>query len=175
MNRPVPDEVVLGLLKFQPMHGYELLERFKSKDQLGRIWTMSSSQIYAVLSRLKKDGSIIGDEIEEPDVPVKTVYSITNRGQKKIINWLYDPKPSSSIHLIRVLFISRIYIASLLGYKKDEILAYQRTTCAMQLRKTKREFDECSSAIGKLTIKYIIGQLQTVITWLDENRSELLN
>ena len=38
MKKPVPDQVILGLLRLRPMHGYELLERLgigNTWDELG--------------------------------------------------------------------------------------------------------------------------------------------
>ena len=69
MQRPVPDEVLLGLIKAQPAHGYELQDRFKSKSDLGRIWTMSTSQLYAVLKRLGDEGLILGKKVAVKDAP----------------------------------------------------------------------------------------------------------
>jgi DNA-binding PadR family transcriptional regulator len=174
MYRPVPDEVVLGLVKSKPMHGYELLDRFRAKSHLGRFWTMSNSQIYAVLKRLEENGAIYGEEVKEPNVPSKIVYSITSCGLQELENWLYDPKPSSSIHLIRVIFISRLYVAELLGYQSEKIIQYQKHACVFQLQRTNKEFSECETPIEALTLKYVVGQLEAALLWLDECQQTLL-
>ncbi len=102
MKKPVPDQVILGLLRLRPMHGYELLERFRNREHLGRIWTMSTSQIYAVLKRLALSGAIEGEEVDVRDAPSKLVYSLTAKGENQLTDWLYEENPSTSIHLIRV-------------------------------------------------------------------------
>ena len=53
---------ILGLLKEQPLHGYELKKRLG--ETLGSLWGISYGSLYPALRRLERDGSI---EIVEPD------------------------------------------------------------------------------------------------------------
>ncbi|MGZ4797750.1 MAG: PadR family transcriptional regulator, partial [Acidimicrobiia bacterium] len=52
---------ILGLLKEQPLHGYELKKRLG--ETLGSLWGVSYGSLYPALRRLERDGSI---EIVEP-------------------------------------------------------------------------------------------------------------
>ena len=52
---------VLGLLKEQPLHGYELKKRLG--DTLGFLWGVSYGSLYPALRRLERNGAI---EIVEP-------------------------------------------------------------------------------------------------------------
>jgi DNA-binding PadR family transcriptional regulator len=54
---------ILGLLKEQPLHGYELKKRLG--ETLGSLWGISYGSLYPALRRLERDGSI---EIVAPDV-----------------------------------------------------------------------------------------------------------
>ena len=56
------DLAILGLLKEQPLHGYELKKRLG--ETLGSLWGISYGSLYPALRRLERDGSI---EIVEPD------------------------------------------------------------------------------------------------------------
>jgi DNA-binding PadR family transcriptional regulator len=167
MKKPVPDQVILGLLCLRPMHGYELLERFRKREHLGRIWTMSTSQIYAVLKRLAQSGAIVGEEVEVPDAPSKLVYAITAKGENQLNDWLYEENPSTSIHLIRVLFLSKIYICMLLGLDINKIVEYQKLSCRKQLNKLIIESKSEVSPIEGLTIQYVIGHIKATINWLE--------
>ena len=135
MSRLSPDEVILGLLQAAPAHGYELLERFRDPAHLGRIWNMSTSQIYAVLKRLESEGAIVGQPIPQPDAPARTEYHITTQGKDSLAAWLADSHPPISIHRIRVVFLSRLYIATLLGQPTDVIIERQLSVCVAQLEK----------------------------------------
>ena len=169
MERPVPDEVILGLLKAQPSHGYELLEWFKSDSQLGRIWTMSTSQLYAVLKRLERDEAIEGDEVVVQNAPPKTVYKLKPGGDARLEAWLTDPQPSASIHRIRVLFLSRIFIANLLCRPHGEIVKAQINACQAQKEVFQNKNAKRGSDIEKLTIDFVISQLNSAISWLKES------
>lgn len=174
MNKLVPDEVILGLLKAQPTHGYDLLGQFQSRDQLGRIWNMSASQIYAVLKRLEDADLIKGRQIEVEDAPSRVVYTITEQGESRLSAWMLDTDPPTSIHRIRVLFLSRIYIARLLNEPLDQIKEYQKTACIRQHQKLLKERKKVNTSFERLTLDYVLGQLKSAISWLDRCKFELL-
>lgn len=174
MERLVPDEVILGLLKARPRHGYELLECFRSTSQLGRIWTMSTSQLYAVLKRLEGSGAIKGSEIITPNAPPRMEFNITPVGDVLLEDWLYDADPSPSIHRIRVLFLSRIFIANLLKAPYEIIVNAQVRVCEAQKTHFNFRLVESISEVEKLTISFVIGQLDSAILWLKESNFELL-
>jgi DNA-binding PadR family transcriptional regulator len=53
---------VLGLLKEQPLHGYELKKRLS--DTLGFLWGVSYGSLYPALRRLEREGAI--EVVSEP-------------------------------------------------------------------------------------------------------------
>lgn len=59
---------ILGLLKEQPLHGYELKKQLG--DTLGSLWGISYGSLYPALRRLERDGEI---EIVEPDLPAVVI------------------------------------------------------------------------------------------------------
>ena len=174
MKRLTPDEVILGLLKVRPAHGYELLEWFRSPQHLGRIWKMSTSQLYAVLKRLEEKDLITGHVLPGSDAPSRIEYIITEKGERRLMDWLDESHPPISIHRIRVLFLSRLYIASLLHLPAEGIIARQRSTCEEHLRGLKSERAGTSTDIEALTLDYMIGQFTTVIRWLKDCQTKPL-
>jgi DNA-binding PadR family transcriptional regulator len=66
---------VLGLLKEQPLHGYELKKRLG--DTLGFLWGVSYGSLYPALRRLERDGAI--EIVLEPaaTAPVPPTGSLT--------------------------------------------------------------------------------------------------
>jgi DNA-binding PadR family transcriptional regulator len=59
----VLDLAILGLLKEQPLHGYELRKRLG--EALGSLWGISYGSLYPALRRLERDGAI---EIVAPGI-----------------------------------------------------------------------------------------------------------
>src|SRR5262245_47714913 len=94
MSQITPDETLLGLLAAQARHGYQLLECFRDPAQLGEVWNLSTSQLYAVLKRLCQQGAISGQTADSPDGPTRTEYTLTPIGQAQLQAWLEDECPS---------------------------------------------------------------------------------
>ena len=42
-----------GIVAARARHGYQLIDCFRDTAQLGRVWDLSTSQLYAVLKRLE--------------------------------------------------------------------------------------------------------------------------
>ena len=167
MTTPVPDETILGILAAAPQHGYQILGHFNDPKALGRIWTMSTSQIYAVLKRLEAQGAITGSKTPSLDGPPKKEYAITPEGQNLLEKWLYALNPSTSIRRIRVEFLSKLYIARLLALPSQEIIALQVQSCQRQKQKLDRRSAETNSEMEKLTLDFILGQLDAALLWLE--------
>jgi DNA-binding PadR family transcriptional regulator len=70
---------ILGLLKEQAMHGYQLRKRLA--DTLGSFWQVSYGSLYPALKRLQREGAV---EMIFPKDQVgrrKNVYRITEKGE----------------------------------------------------------------------------------------------
>ena len=174
MSRLSPDEVILGLLQAAPSHGYDLLERFRDPAHLGRVWNMSVSQLYAVLNRLESENLITGREIPQSDAPPRTEYAITPLGEQRVAGWLAETQPPVSIHRIRVQFLSRLYIATLLGLPTEGITDRQLAVCETQRDAIREKLARIDSPVETLTLEFVLGQLEAAITWLHRCREHPL-
>jgi len=75
--------VVLGLLAEEPMHGYDLIERFRERSM--GFWTeLSRASVYQVLKRLERDGAVAGKAQEGREGPDRRVFRITKRGREHL-------------------------------------------------------------------------------------------
>ncbi len=167
MSQLTPDETLLGLIAIHARHGYELLESFRQPEQLGRVWNLSTSQLYAVLKRLEAQGDIIGDRFTPENAPTRTEYHLSQQGETKLDRWLHEQQPSASIRQIRVEFLSRLYIARQLGFSTQPIVAAQRRVCEQKRKDLICERDSASPGIEFLTIEFMISQLDAVLGWIE--------
>ena len=167
MRAPTPDHVILGILAVTPQHGYDLLERFRSQAELGRIWTMSTSQLYAVLKRLEKQGLISGRQMHSEDAPPRTEYTVTEAGHGNLQAWLNDPAPSASIRRVRVEFISRLYVAAQLNIDTTAMIAAQRQALGRQHDHARGLRAASGSPTEQLALDFMIGQIEAALAWLD--------
>lgn len=165
--QPSPDAVLLGLLANRPSHGYQLLEVFHDPAQLGQVWNMSTSQLYAVLKRLEGKGLITGVPVQPPDAPTRIEYRLTDAGRACLDAWLHELRPTASIRRVRVDFLSRLYIARLLGVPTAAIVQAQRAACEDQLAELLGQQATAAPGIGFLALEFMIAQLRTVLQWID--------
>jgi DNA-binding PadR family transcriptional regulator len=80
--------LLLGLLKAQSQHGYQLNE-FIEKN-LSRVTDMKKATAYAVLDRLKAAGLIAETLEQEGNRPPRKVYAITGEGETEFERLLVE-------------------------------------------------------------------------------------
>jgi DNA-binding PadR family transcriptional regulator len=81
--------VVLGLLAEEPLYGYDLLERFRSRS-MGFWVEVGKASVYQVLRRLEREGLISGRAQEGTEGPDRRVYRITRAGRHRLAAGLTD-------------------------------------------------------------------------------------
>ena len=88
------DLAILGLLKQQPMHGYQLSRELGAS--LGGFWRVSYGSLYPTLRRLERDGQVAPVPGESAGGRRKTIYSITDRGEQAFLELLQETPNDSS-------------------------------------------------------------------------------
>lgn len=172
MSLLTPDETILGLLAANARHGYELLECFRDPAQLGEVWNLSTSQLYAVLKRLDQQGLIAGRQIQSDSAPTRTEYCLSDAGIERLKSWLDEPQPSASIRRVRVDFLSRLYVARLLNVPTMPIVQRQKFACQTMREELVIQRGQSKPGIGYLALDLVIAQLDAVLLWID--RCELV-
>lgn len=167
MSILTPDETILGLLAGQSRHGYDILERFRDSQHLGEIWQLSTSQIYAVLKRLERDGLITGETVTTGQAPPRTEYRLTESGERDLWAWLNEARPSASIRRIRVEFMSRLYIAQLLSIPTDALIQQQRGACEAARERLVAELQGVEGWIHRTALELHLAQIDAVLGWID--------
>lgn len=173
MSRLSPDDVLLGLLAARPSHGYQLLEHFRIPGQLGLVWHMSTSQLYAILKRLESGDFVTGREVASDDAPPRTEYQLTGIGRDRLDTWLHEPSPSASTRRIRTEFLSRLYIAHLLDVPIDPIIQRQKATCQQRKNSLIATQTEIAPSIGCLSLDLLVAELEVILQWIDRCESNL--
>jgi len=171
MSQLTPDETLLGLLAANANYGYQLVQCFRDLEQMGDIWNLSTSQIYAVLKRLETQRLISGNAVPVPDAPVRIEYCLTEQGLKHLAAWL-DADPSPSIRRVSVEFLSRLHIARLLNISTINIVRRQKIICQQRYNDLVIERDQAESGIRWLKKELEISKMGAILQWID--RCELV-
>ncbi|MFH1985548.1 MAG: PadR family transcriptional regulator [Pseudomonadota bacterium] len=109
---------ILGLLHYQPMHGYRIKEHIERN--FGHMWSINYGQIYPNLKKLKDDGLItMAEEVCEGEKgPPRKLYTITEEGRRAFRQWLTE-SPERGM-LLRDPFLMRFVFFGF-GEKTDAL------------------------------------------------------
>lgn len=86
---------ILGVLKEQPMHGYEL--RHYLSFIVGHIWQLSYGTLYPALRRLEKRGELTKQTIRDGRGPAKHVYALTAQGERTFLAMMAEVSSPTEI------------------------------------------------------------------------------
>jgi DNA-binding PadR family transcriptional regulator len=161
-----PDDVLLGLLADRPRHGYPLIQCFRDRVQLGSVWALGMSQLYAVLKRLESLELIEGRTHEPEAGPARTEFALTASGHERLERWLQDAAPAADPERVRVEFLSRLYVARLLGCPTAAIVQRQRDACLERRRVLAERRAQSMSGVDWLALEFDISQNEAVLGWI---------
>lgn len=159
---------LLGLLAESPKYGYELKRRFEGA--LGNVWSVSYGQLYPTLRRLSELGWVTKKTEPGKKAAEKNIYSITEKGRKKLDEWLLKPVRSTyrvkDEFTLRFLFFSKLAPAHVLEYLREyqKKTVQQRESFQKTLLSLQGEIDFFLQEI----IRKGIVQLQAEDSWLEE-------
>jgi DNA-binding PadR family transcriptional regulator len=85
---------ILGLLKQQPMHGYRLSRELGGS--LGGFWRVSYGSLYPTIRRLERDGLVAPVPGDSTGGRRKTVFGITEQGERAFLELLQETPNDSS-------------------------------------------------------------------------------
>lgn len=159
---------LLGLLYKQPRHGYEIYQELLAEDELGLVWRIKQSQLYALLAKLEQQGYISATLEPQDARPPRKNLQLTAAGQEAFLHWLQAPVPQG--RQMRLEFMAKLYfvrrlepaaVIALIDGQRDicrEWLASHQTQA--KVLTTERPFEW-------LVHQFRIGQIEAMINWLD--------
>jgi DNA-binding PadR family transcriptional regulator len=119
---------ILGLLSREPLHGYEVKQRFE--ELLGGTWEVNIGQVYTTFQRLERD-HLIQPQGSRGDRG-KLSYTITDAGRQAFEQWLGQP-PEHPQQLREDIYVKLLLAGRLANGRLDHILNGQRRVCLQRL------------------------------------------
>jgi DNA-binding PadR family transcriptional regulator len=179
---------ILGLLKEQPLHGYELKKRLG--ETLGSLWGISYGSLYPALRRLERDGSI---EIVEPEslaapIPAtgsldgdlaaarqrrpakptrrtKKAYRITERGEARLAELLVDDDPGGDDE--RTFAAKLAFCGNLDPAARLDVLTRRRAALADRLARARRSSPRLGDRYTRSLFEHRTQSTQRDLEWVD--------
>lgn len=154
--------VVLGYLLEGPAHGYELLSRMRL--ELGAVWRVAPSQLYATLGRLERRALIHGTRMEQENRPARIRYTITPQGRELFWRWATTPVPR--LRLLRTQLLPKLFfLYKLAPDRVPALLRAQREVLLALREKVQRE--SLTDPFGEAVQSFRLHQLSAGIEWID--------
>lgn len=155
--------LILGVLRSQEMHGYQLSEHLD--HNVGMAITLKKSNAYKLLNKMEADGWVTYHEEREGNRPPRRVYAITPEGETAFQHMLREslsayPSPEfpGAIALNHLDALSPDEAVFLLGQRREKVEGRFR------------EIDVVPADIRSLHpgIEYLHRYYSAELEWLDE-------
>lgn len=115
-------DVILGLLLNRPRSGYEIKSAFEAP--LAYFFDASFGTIYPTLAKLEKLGYIEKESIIQDNRPNKNVYSITESGRERFLEYMNSPLDTETYRsdfMVRLFFGEHQSREKLVGWIRNEL------------------------------------------------------
>jgi DNA-binding PadR family transcriptional regulator len=159
-----PQPALLGFLMLHPAHPYELNQEFDR--ELGRVWRVGQSHLYAHLSRLEESGYATVAAEAQAGRPARKVYRITPSGKKLFLEWLRAP--TERVRDIRLELLARLYfydrmrLPGLAG-----LAAGQKALLESRVASLDCGVAEAKDGFSRLVLDFRRSEIEAIIRWLD--------
>jgi DNA-binding PadR family transcriptional regulator len=162
------DLFLLGFLKEKPISAYDLAKKIK-ENQLDQMIKISTPAVYKNLLRLKQKGYIKARNLKAGNMPHKTSYSITEKGEIYFSSLMFE---QSNKNFIAYFDFNSLIINLDLVSKKEalKMLDNFKKVLIQKREEHKRQKKQFSHApfVGKSIIKQLDSGNETLIKWLKE-------
>ncbi|MDQ7784567.1 MAG: PadR family transcriptional regulator [Desulfomonilaceae bacterium] len=155
---------VLAVLNMAPAHGYDVWRYLD--ENLGGIWNLGRSQVYALLSQMERDGLLRHERVEQSTFPTRKVFHLTDEGRRVLEGWI-----SSPVHHLRdfrlefpaKLHFARTHIPEL----ASKLIRQQVRTCRNQKDRLEAARARCKTEIERNVLAYRINIVDATVRWLE--------
>jgi DNA-binding PadR family transcriptional regulator len=158
--------VILGLIRQQPIHGYELLHRWNKPNGISLIWRIKPGPLYAAMEKLEQLGYLDSSFIHGEVSPPRKEYRITAAGEQAFLGWMQTPV--SAARDFRQDFLARLFFGQDVDSVVSEALfSQQEIICQRWLASLEKQL-EASAGFEHQVFTFRICQVQGILKWLKE-------
>ncbi|MET0919938.1 MAG: PadR family transcriptional regulator [Acidimicrobiia bacterium] len=179
---------ILGTLKEQPLHGYELKKRVG--ETLGSVWAISFGSLYPALRRLERDGaievvdpsavgtapipstgSLAGDlaasrlrRTSKPTRRTRKAYRITPAGEARLVEILLDP---DSVDDERTFALKVAFCGSLEPAQRLQLLERRRANLADDVTRARQAAPRRGDRYARSLVEHRTESVERDLQWVD--------
>lgn len=156
-----PEPALLGFLQQGPLHGYDLHKLVVAN--LGAVWHLGQSQMYAILKEYETRGWIKTIVMPQKGRPARKMLQLSPAGKRAFDAWMNQT--AHGLREFRVDFFARLYFARAAG--RPALRAFLKH----QIQATQDEYDKIKNTPGSSEFAAVVSnfrraQLEAILTWL---------
>jgi PadR family transcriptional regulator AphA len=163
-TRNPAEYVVLGALSRGPIHGYDLYRSLT--EDLGAVWSLGLSQVYALLSRLEAAGLVRHQRSTRGRGPGRKTFQLTEAGREAFQHWVETPV----VHVrdIRLEFLAKLHFARLAGRGAETRLRRaQRRVCRDKAEELRHGLEEARTEAERQASELRLVMVEAILAWFD--------
>jgi PadR family transcriptional regulator AphA len=156
---------VLGILLGGPLHGYDMCRRLG--EEIGSIWRLGKSQIYALLAKMEREGLVIHERVGQENLPAKNIFCLTTEGEEVVKEWL--EQPVHHIRDMRLEFLTKLWFArQACPLRERHLIEKQLAACREKAEVLARLQDSCGNQVEGLSIAFRLTVIKAAVSWLED-------
>jgi PadR family transcriptional regulator, regulatory protein AphA len=168
------EHALLGLLRRQPLHGYEIAQRVAATEAMGLAWSWKQSQVYAELGRLEDEGYLTSAVEAQGMRPPRKVFQLTPQGESAFADWVASPVAHGRDFQLE--FPLKLYFAQQEGGAAARaLLARQQEACRAWLTALRAQESPSGDQPPYLRLvqQFRRSQIETILAWLSTCAAQL--
>jgi len=161
------EHALLGFIYQKSTHGYEIHQQLGKINELGLVWQLKISQIYALLAKLEETSYLTSTLETQESYPPRKIFHLTQTGQDAFLNWVTSPV--KQFRDMRLEFMAKLYFARQLSAETLLLLiTCQQTICYTWQKKLQTQIKNSSenNSYQSLVYQFRLGQIESTLAWL---------
>jgi DNA-binding PadR family transcriptional regulator len=164
---PIPlASALLGLIRQQPQYGYDLLQNWSAN--LGIIWHVKPSSLYAALNKLEEQGLLSSTRVLGDASPARKVFNLTPAGEEAFLDWMHTPVASP--RAFRQEWFARLYFFPSVPQEIVHALYTAQLDAAEQWLAEQKTLDLTGSFFEAQVRAFRRSQIEGILAYLQENQ-----
>jgi DNA-binding PadR family transcriptional regulator len=157
---------LLGFLRDEPMHAYEMHQQLHRAEALGLVWRIKQSQLYALLARLEEAGYLTTVTTPQETRPARKMLHLTPAGRAAFEVWRITPVQHGRD--LRQEFLAKLYFAQQEGAAYvEKLVEAQRVACQTILAALRARAEAAEQPYARLVFEFRCSQVEATYQWLD--------
>jgi DNA-binding PadR family transcriptional regulator len=163
---------LLGILLLGPRHAYDLASDLAADSELALVCRVERGLLYSLVRRLEQAELVESTRDEQLNRPARNVLSLTEAGREELFRWLNEP--ARRIREVRQDFFLKLYFSVRIPeHETAAIVRHQVDTCADELGRFRRQYEEAQSDYTRLVLESKIANAESTLDWLQGHAESL--